>query len=74
MKAGDLSLAAGTAGPDVVGIMYRSDSHGDIAATVSRGHFAFWWPGDELLDVGSKGIRVEVTYRDGTTRAARLAL
>lgn len=74
MKAGDLSLVAGTAGAEVIEIVYRSDSHGDITATISRGHFAFWWPGDELLDVGSKGIQVEVTYRDGSTRAARLHL
>lgn len=74
MNAGDLSLAAGTAGSDIVGVAHHSRSHGDVAATVSRGHFAFWRPGDELKDASSNGAEVEVTYRDGRTGTSRLTL
>ena len=74
MSAGDLSLAAGSAGSDVVGVVYRSRSHGDVAATVSQGHFALWLPGDEFEDASSNGVAVEVTYRDGSTGTSRLTL
>lgn len=75
MSAGDLSLAAGTVGTAIVGIVYDSRSHGEVAATVSNGRFASWFPGDELKDVSSTdGVEVEVTYRDGTTGTALLQL
>lgn len=35
MRAGDLSLAAATAGSDIVGVVYHSRTHGDVSATVS---------------------------------------
>ncbi|WP_199422932.1 hypothetical protein [Actinotalea solisilvae] len=73
MAAGDLSLAAGVAGADVVGITYRSAEHGEVAATVDGGRFALWFPGDELRDASS-GVDMVVTYRDGTTATARLSL
>ncbi len=44
------------------------------AATVSHGHFSLWMPADELEDASSNDIRVEVTYRDGTTATKRLSL
>ncbi|HEX4812222.1 MAG TPA: hypothetical protein VFV66_05665 [Nonomuraea sp.] len=72
MKAGDVSLAAGTAGSDIVGVIYRSRTHGHVAATVSRGHFALWLPGDEFEDASNDGVLVEVTYRGG--RTGRLTL
>lgn len=74
MNAGDLSLAAGTAGSDIVKVAYHSRSHGDVAATVSQGHFALWLPGDEFKDSSRNGVEVEVTYRDGTTGTKRLTL
>lgn len=74
MKAGDLSMAAGEAGSDVVEIVYRSRTRGDVAATVSKGHFALWLPGDELRDLSSTGVEVEVTYRDGSTGTTLLTL
>lgn len=74
MNAGDISLAAGTAGPDVIEVVYHSRTHGNVDATVSGGHFALWFPGDELLDASSHGVEVEVTYRDGSTNTSRLAL
>jgi len=74
MNAGDLSLAAGTAGSDIVGVVYHSRTHGDVSATVSQGRFALWLPGDELKDSSSNGVAVEVTYRDGRTGTSRLTL
>lgn len=73
MSAGDISLVAGTAGSDVVSVVYHSRAHGDVTATVNQGHFALWFPGDELMDAASNGVEVEVTYRDGTTDTRRLS-
>lgn len=72
--SGDISLAAGRAGTDVVDIVYPSTSLGDVAATVSQGRFALWLPGDELEDAPNRGVDVQVTYRDGTTGTTRLTL
>jgi hypothetical protein len=74
MSAGDLSLAAGTAGADVVGVIYKSRTREDVKATVSLGHFALWLPGDELRNASSDGVEVEVTYQDGTKGTSRLTL
>lgn len=74
MSAGDISLAAGTAGPDVVGVVYASPVHGDVAATVSQGHFALWMPGDDLEHAPTDGVEVRVTYRDGSSGTTRLTL
>lgn len=75
MKAGDFSLAAGVAGPDVVGVSYRSPTHGDVVATVSDGRFALWLPGDELKEASADDpVEVEVTFSDGDTGTRRLAL
>lgn len=75
MSAGDISLAAGTAGTAVVGVVFHSRDHGDVAATVSHGHFALWFPGDELRNANStNGVRVEVTYRDGSTGTGLLKI
>ena len=74
MSAGAISLAAGTAGSDVVGVVYRSRTRGDVTATVSYGHFALWFPGPELQHSSRTGVQVDVTYRDGTVGTARLSL
>lgn len=75
MNAGDISVAVGAAGSDVVGVVYHSRTHGDVAATVSDGHFALWFPGDELKHASSThGVNVEVTYRDGSTATSTLTL
>ncbi|MEO5852207.1 MAG: hypothetical protein ABIQ15_06805 [Nocardioides sp.] len=74
MNAGELSLAAGTAGSDIVGVAYDSRSHGEVAATVSKGRFGLWQPGDEVEDTSSKGVEVDVTYHDGSTGTVRLTL
>jgi hypothetical protein len=72
--AGDLSLAAGAAGTDVAAVVFASRTHGDVAATVSRGRFALWLPGDELIDAATTGIEVEVSYLDGTKGTSLLHL
>ncbi|GAA4628294.1 hypothetical protein [Cellulomonas oligotrophica] len=72
--AGTVSLAAGEAGADVVGVVYRSATHGPVAATVRAGRFALWFPGADLTDAGSEGVDVQVTYRDGTTATRTLTL
>jgi len=67
LETGDLSVAAGAVGTDVVGLTYSSAEHGTVTATVTVGHFAFWLPGDELEFAPDHGIEVTVTYRDGST-------
>ena len=75
MKAGDLSLAIGAAGSDVTAVSYRSRTHGLVAATVTDGHFALWFPGDELKDESATGgVTVEVTYRDASRGTRTLTL
>ena len=74
MSAGDISLAAGVVGSDVVSVVYPSRTHGPVKATVNQGRFALWFPGDELMKAPSEGMDVEVTYVDGTTATALLAL
>ncbi len=71
---GELSVAAGYVGSDVTGVVYQSASHGEVAATVSGGHFALWLPGDELEDASRDGVEAQVTYRDGITATLRLDL
>lgn len=73
MGAGEISLAAGAAGADIVGVIYKSQTREDVTATVSQGRFALWLPGDELQDASRTGVEVEVTYRDGTTGTSRLS-
>ncbi|WP_432548326.1 hypothetical protein [Kineococcus sp. SYSU DK004] len=73
LGAGDLSVAEGFAGEDVTGVVYRSASRGHVVATVSGGHFALWFPGDELTGA-SHGVDVEVTYRDGSRETRTLSL
>ncbi|WP_323959378.1 hypothetical protein GC088_12700 [Arthrobacter sp. JZ12] len=73
MSAGDISLAAGIAGTDIIGVSYNSPTLGEVTATVARGHFALWLPGDELKDA-SNGLDVTVTYSDGSTGMHRLSL
>ena len=70
----ELSLAAGYAGSDVAGVVYRSLTHGVVTATVSRGHFALWLPGGELEDASRGGVEFDVTYRDGSTGSTQLML
>ena len=74
MNGRDISLAAGEAGSDVVGVVFHSQTHGDVAATVSHGRFALWLPGDEFEGASSSGVEVGVTYRDGSAAVKVLNL
>ncbi|MGC0249432.1 hypothetical protein [Pseudactinotalea sp. Z1748] len=74
MSGQRLSMAAGHAGVEVTGVAYRSNDHGEVAATVSRGRFALWLPGEEFTGAARDGLEVEVTYRDGTTATTVLTL
>jgi hypothetical protein len=67
IESNPISMASGRAGSDVTGITYTSVTGEEVVATVAKGQFAFWLPGDELQDASSVGATVEVTYRDGTT-------
>ncbi|WP_139131583.1 hypothetical protein [Micromonospora halophytica] len=71
---GTVSVAVGHAGSDVVGVTWASAEHGPVEATVSGGHFALWFPGDEFEDAVTDGVEAEVTYRDGTSGAVTLGL
>lgn len=72
MDAGHLSLAVGVVGDQVAGVTYRSLEHGEVTATVTDGHFAFWVPGAELRDLTA--VPVEVLHLDGSTSATFLTL
>lgn len=72
MTAGDISLAAGVAGPQVASIATDTASHGVVTATIAGGRFALWFPGDEFGD--RDRIPVEVTYLDGSTATVDLEL
>jgi hypothetical protein len=72
MAAGDISLAAGFAGPQVAGIALHTESHGVVTATIARGRFALWFPGDELENRDL--VAVDVSYTDGSTAPVMLEL
>lgn len=72
LGAGDVSLAAGLVGTDVVRVSLRSATHGTVEATVAGGRFALWAPGDDLEGLASVPVRVE--YADGTTATVALSL
>lgn len=68
-----VSVVAGEIGSAIVGVTYRSKEHGEVVATVSNGHFALWMPGDELENYSADGgIKLEVTFDDGTTETVVL--
>lgn len=68
-----ISMASGRAGSDVKGIKYTSVTGDEVIATVAKGQFAFWLPGDELQDASSVGATVEVTYNDGTAETQSIS-
>ncbi|MEV7648495.1 hypothetical protein [Arthrobacter sp. NPDC089319] len=74
MSAGNISVAAGPAGSDIVVVTYKSRNNEYVTATVSKGQFALWLPGNELKDAATQGVEVEVTYIDGTTGTSILTL
>ena len=62
-----ISLASGRVGADVAAITYTSASKEEVTATVAKGHFAFWLPGNDLQNASDQGVPVKVTYKNGST-------
>lgn len=77
-RAGDLSMVAGAAGSDVVGVVFQSRTAGEVVGSVSRGQFVLWFPGNELQDYDSdddgEGVELLVTYADGSSGPVRVGL
>ncbi|MET3904014.1 hypothetical protein [Paenarthrobacter sp. 4246] len=69
-----LSMASGQVGTDVVAVAYTATTGERITATVSKGQFAFWFPGTELTNSSDQPVPVEVTYSDNTTEIRFLSL
>lgn len=67
-----LSIASGRVGADVAAISYTNSAGEEVTATVAKGQFAFWLPGNELQDASDRGVPVVVTYRDGSTQTQLL--
>lgn len=76
--AGSLSMVAGAAGSDVVGVSYLSQAEGEVIGSVSKGQFVLWFPGDELQDYDTdhdgEGVELMVTYADGSSAPVRVGL
>ncbi|MET4541628.1 hypothetical protein ABIE37_003426 [Arthrobacter bambusae] len=69
-----LSMASGQVGADVAAIAYTAAAGERITATVSKGQFAFWFPGTELTNSSDQPVAIEVTYTDNTTEIRYLSL
>jgi hypothetical protein len=61
-----ISIASGRVGTDVTAISYTNAANEEVIATVAKGQFAFWLPGDELQDASDQGLPVHVSYSDGS--------
>jgi hypothetical protein len=67
-----LSIASGRVGADVAAISYTSSAKEEVIATVAKGQFAFWLPGNDLQNASDHGAPVDVTYRDGSSETQLL--
>lgn len=67
-----ISIASGRVGTDVAAISYTNASNEDVIATVAKGQFAFWLPGNELQNASDQGLPVNVTYTNGSTETQLL--
>jgi hypothetical protein len=67
-----LSIASGRVGAEVAAISYTSSAKEEVIATVAKGQFAFWLPGNDLQNASDHGVPVDVTYRDGSTETQLL--
>lgn len=61
-----LSIASGRVGAEIAALTYTNSSNEEVSATVAKGHFAFWLPGNDLQNGSDDGVPVEVTYTDGS--------
>lgn len=62
-----ISIASGRVGADVTGVSYTNADKEEVLATVAKGQFAFWLPGNELQNATDRGVPVHVTYSDGSS-------
>lgn len=62
-----ISIASGRVGTDVRGLSYTKADKEEVIATVAKGQFAFWLPGNELQNATDQGVPVHVTYSDGSS-------
>jgi hypothetical protein len=67
-----ISIASGRVGTDVTGLSYTSVDNVNVVATVSKGQFAFWLPGNELQEATDQGVPVHVVYSDGSSETRLL--
>lgn len=67
-----ISIASGRVGTDVAAISYTNAVKEKVVATVSKGQFAFWLPGNDLQNASDQGVPVDVTYTDGTIESRQL--
>lgn len=67
-----ISIASGRVGTEVVAVTYTSAANEEVIATVAKGQFAFWLPGNEMQNASDQGLPVNVTYTNGTTETQRL--
>ena len=67
-----ISIASGHVGTDVAAITYTSAAKEEVIATVAKGQFAFWLPGNELQNASDQGLPVDVTYTNGSTETQLL--
>lgn len=67
-----ISIASGRVGTDVTGLSYTTADKVSVVATVSKGQFAFWLPGNELQNAADQGVPVHVTYSDGSSETQLL--
>lgn len=62
-----ISMASGRVGADVVAITYTNSADEEVIATVAKGQFAFWLPGNDLQNASDQGVPIKVTYTDGSS-------
>lgn len=67
-----ISIASGRVGTDVTGLSYTNADKEDVVATVAKGQFAFWLPGNELQNATDHGVPAHVTYSDGSSEIQML--
>ena len=48
-------------------ITYTNSADEEVIATVAKGQFAFWLPGNDLQNASDQGVPIKVTYTDGSS-------
>lgn len=69
-----VALLIGTLGADVRTLTVHTQAHGDVVATVARGHVAAWWPGDPSAPPSDAPVEATLGYADGSTWTGPLGM